>query len=165
MIRRTILILVCAVMTSASLTAQTVKSPLSAKDLKAKQAAELKAFKEKQKKELDEFIAQQKDPELAKFRISKPELKDSGDTLAYIFGAFQANGLKKHIHDQLHVDTTNTAYMEAFYRGILSKVDIDHTDSLLHRYLVRRQGYARQGRTRLAQPVQPTRLRHRCTPS
>lgn len=132
MIKQSIIIMVCAVMASVSLTAQTVKSPLSAKELKAKQAAELKAFKEKQQKELADFIAQQKNPELAKFKLSKPELKDSGDTIAYIFGAFQANGLKKHINDQLHVDTTNTAYMEAFYRGILSKVDVDHTDSLLH---------------------------------
>ena len=132
MISKTIFIFVCAVMTSVSITAQTVKSPLSAKELKARQAAELKAFKEKQKNELADFIAKQKNPELAKFKLSKPELKDSGDTIAYIFGAFQVNGLKKHLNDQLHVDTTNTQYMEAFYRGLLSKVDIDHTDSLLH---------------------------------
>lgn len=119
-------------MASVSLTAQTVKSPLSAKELKAQQAAELKAFKEKQQKELADFIAKQKNPKLAKFDLSKPELKDKGDTLAYIFGAYQANGLKKHLNDQLKVDTTNTQYLEAFYRGILSKVDVDHEDQVVH---------------------------------
>ena len=119
-------------MASVSLTAQTVKSPLSAKELKAQQAAELKAFKEKQQKELADFIAKQKNPELAKFDLSKPELHDKGDTLAYIFGAYQANGLKKHLNDQLKVDTTNTQYLEAFYRGILSKVDVDHEDQIVH---------------------------------
>lgn len=132
MIRKTTLILVCAVMASASLTAQTVKNPLSAKDLKAKQAAELKAFKEKQKNELADFIAKQKNPELAEFKVSKPDLKDSGDTLAYIFGAFQANGLKKHLNDQMKVDTTQTELLEAFYRGLLSKVDVDHEDQIVH---------------------------------
>ncbi len=132
MIRKTTLILVCAVMASASLTAQTVKNPLSAKDLKAKQAAELKAFKEKQKNELADFIAKQKNPELAEFKVPKPDLKDSGDTLAYIFGAFQANGLKKHLNDQMKVDTTQTELLEAFYRGLLSKVDVDHEDQIVH---------------------------------
>ena len=124
--------IVCAVMASLSLTAQTVKSPISAKEQKAQQAAELKAFKEKQKAELAEFIAKQKNPELTKFQLHKPELKNSGDTLAYIFGAYQSNGLKKHLNDQLKVDTTNTQYMEAFYKGLLSKVDIDRTDELVH---------------------------------
>ena len=132
MIRKTTLILVCAVMASASLTAQTVKNPLSAKDLKAKQAAELKAFKEKQKNELADFIAKQKNPELAEFKVPKPDVKDSGDTLAYIFGAFQANGLKKHLNDQMKVDTTQTELLEAFYRGLLSKVDVDHEDQIVH---------------------------------
>ena len=126
------MMIVCAVMASLSLTAQTVKSPISAKELKAQQAAELKAFKEKQKAELADFIAKQKNPELTKFQLSKPELKNSGDTLAYIFGAYQSNGLKKHLNDQLKVDTTNTQYMEAFYKGLLSKVNIDRTDSLVH---------------------------------
>ena len=119
-------------MASVSLTAQTVKSTLSAKELKAQQAAELKAFKEKQKKELADFIAKQQNPELAKFDLSKPELQDKGDTLAYIFGAYQANGLKKHMHDQMKVDTTNTQYLEAFYRGLLSKVDVDREDQVVH---------------------------------
>ena len=79
-----------------------------------------------------DFIAKQKNPKLAKFDLSKPELKDKGDTLAYIFGAYQANGLKKHLNDQLKVDTTNTQYLEAFYRGILSKVDVDHEDQVVH---------------------------------
>jgi len=127
-----IITVVCAVMASLSLTAQTVKTPLSAKDVKAQQAAELKAFKEKQKAELADFIAKQKDPELAKFKYVKPQLGDAADTLAYIFGAFQANGLKRHLQDQMKVDTTDTKQMEAFYRGILSKVDVDHEDKIVH---------------------------------
>lgn len=123
---------VCAVMASLSLTAQTVKSPLSAKEQKAKQAIELKEFKEKQKAELADFIAKQKNPELAKFKIEKAQLKDAADTLAYIFGAFQSNGLKKYLSEQMKIDTTSNEQMEAFYRGILSKVDVDHEDPVVH---------------------------------
>lgn len=123
---------VCAVMASLSLTAQTVKTPLSAKELKAQQAAELKAFKEKQKAELADFIEKQQHPELAKYKYVKPQLNDAGDTLAYIFGAFQANGLTKYLADQMKVDTTSTEQMEAFYKGLLSKVDVDHEDKLVH---------------------------------
>lgn len=123
---------VCAVMASLSLTAQTVKSPLSAKELKAQQAKELQAFKEKQKAELADFIAKQQHPELAKFKYVKPQLNDAADTLAYIFGAFQSNGLKRHLQDQMKVDTTSTEQMEAFYRGILSKVDVDREDKIVH---------------------------------
>ena len=127
-----IITVVCAVMASLSLTAQTVNSPLSAKEQKAQQAKELKAFKEKQKAELADFIAKQKNPELAKFKYVKPQLNDAADTLAYIFGAFQSNGLKRHLQDQMKVDTTSTEQMEAFYRGILSKVDVDHEDRIVH---------------------------------
>ena len=132
MIRKSIFIFVCAVMASLSLTAQTVKSPLSAKELKAQQEKELQAFKEKQKAELADFIAKQKNPELAKFKYVKPQLADAADTLAYIFGAFQANGLKRHLQDQMKVDTTSTEQMEAFYRGLLSKVDVDREDMIVH---------------------------------
>lgn len=129
---RKLIIVVCAVMASLSLTAQTVKSPLSSKELKAKQAAELKEFKERQKAELADFIAKQQNPELAKYKYVKPQLADAGDTLAYIFGAFQVNGLKRHLQEQMKVDTTSTEQMEAFYKGILSKVDVNHNDPVVH---------------------------------
>lgn len=55
----------------------------------------------------------------------KPELKDGGDSIAYIFGAFQSAGLKPYLSKQMGVDT---AYMEDFYKGILAHLNIDPSD-------------------------------------
>jgi len=126
----TIALWVCAVMTSASLTAQTLVTPQTAKEIKAKKAAELKEFKARQKAELAEFIERQKNPKLDEFKVMKPELKDEGDSIAYLFGAYQANGLKKYLNDQMKVDTTNAKIMESFYKGLLEKVSLDPNDKM-----------------------------------
>ena len=128
--------MLCAVMTSASLTAQTLKAPLSAKEIKARQKSELAAFKARQKTELDDFIARQKNSSLAGGNLEKAELKDAGDTIAYIYGAFQSGGLKKYIQEQMQVDTTNAQCMEEFYKGIIAETNVDHNNPLVHAYQV-----------------------------
>lgn len=132
--KRSIILIVCAVMASASITAQTVEKPLSAKELKAKKSAELKDFKAKQKAELAEFIAVQKNPELAKkgVDLTKPVLANSGDSIAYLFGSYQSNGLKGYLASQLKVDTTK--YMNEFCKGLLDRVNIDPKDESSNAY-------------------------------
>ena len=62
---------------------------------------------------------------------TKPELKTPGDTLAYLFGAMQSNGLKDYIVKQLNVDTT---YLEDFYKGLADRTSADPTDKKLAAY-------------------------------
>ena len=106
----------------------------TAKELKAKQAADLKAFKQKQKEELAAFIRKQKNPEQANepIAITKPELTTDGDSIAYLFGSYQANGLKPYLDAQLHVDTLQN--MNDFYQGLLDRVNADPNDPAAHAY-------------------------------
>ena len=123
-------------MATLSVAAQTVEgnapattaATLTAKQLKAQKAAELKAFKAKQKTELEEFIARQNNPVTVSqpMKVSKPELLTPGDTLAYLFGSYQANGLKPYLQAQLNVDTT--LYMNEFFQGLIERANVDPTD-------------------------------------
>ncbi len=56
--------------------------------------------------------------EVADF-CKKPELKNGGDSIAYMYGAYQIAGLKEYIVHQLGVDT---AYINDFYKGLMSNV-------------------------------------------
>ena len=75
-----IITVVCAVMASLSLTAQTVNSPLSAKDLKAQQAKELKAFKE----DIDAFISYANENDLNVELVASFTPDDGFQKYAYI---------------------------------------------------------------------------------
>lgn len=63
----------------------------------------------------------------------KPELKTPADSLAYIFGAMQANGLKEYLIKELEIDTT---YMEDFYHGMMARVNVDPADKQLKAKLI-----------------------------
>ena len=88
---------------------------------------------DKPKKEKKKKSKKNKEPE---FVIEKAELKDGGDSLAYIFGVWQTNGLKDYMAGQLGVDT---AYIQDFSRGIIDRVSIDPADQKMKAYLAGQQ--------------------------
>ena len=88
---------------------------------------------DKPKKEKKRKSKKNKEPE---FVIEKAELKDGGDSLAYIFGVWQTNGLKDYMAGQLGVDT---AYIQDFSRGIIDRVSIDPADQKMKAYLAGQQ--------------------------
>ncbi len=126
--KKSLVLVVCAVMASASVTAQIAEKPLTPKEQKAKQKEELKEFKAKQKAELEQFIAKQKNPELANkaVEIGKPVLTNDGDSIAHLFGIFQSNGLKNYLAVQMNVDTTNC--MNEFCNGVKDRMAADPND-------------------------------------
>lgn len=116
--------MVCAVMAGMSVTAQTIETPLTPKELKAKKAAQLKEFKAKQKADLAEFIKELNEPISeadVDFVIEKPVMENEGDSVAYLFGAFQSRGLKPYMQNTLGVDTAQ--YMVEFCKGIMDNVN------------------------------------------
>ena len=140
--KKSIIIIVCAVMASASVTAQTAETQLSPKEQQAKQAADLKAqlkaekaqkaadlkaFKAKQKADLAEFIENQKNPQSKTVTFTKPELKTDGDSIAYLMGAYQSNGLKQYMASQLAVDTA--LYMNQFCEGVMYRINNSSDDA------------------------------------
>ena len=139
---KSIAIIVCAAMVSMTAAAQTVdgtsgastKAAPTAKEIKAQKAAALKQFKAKQKAELEQFIALQNNHGLAQkpTEIVKPQLTNGGDSVAYLFGSYQANGLKQYLQGQLNVDTT--LYMNDFFRGLIERTNIDPDDHKAHAY-------------------------------
>jgi FKBP-type peptidyl-prolyl cis-trans isomerase FklB len=64
-------------------------------------------------------------------KVEVPQLKDGGDSIAYIFGTWQSNGLKEYM-GQLNVDTL---YINDFSKGILDRVNIDPADGKMHAYI------------------------------
>lgn len=125
--------LVCAAMLALPVAAQTAEKPLSPKELKAKQKTELQEFKNKQKAELAEFIANQQKVAngvaAPAFAVEKPQLVNDGDSIAYLFGARQSNGLFPYIQAELKVDTAK--YANEFFQGILDQVNKDPNDEKL----------------------------------
>lgn len=106
----------------------------AAKELKAKQAADLKAFKEKQKADLAAFITKQKDA--ASGVKSAVALESKGDSVAHIYGTALSRGLKEYACAQLGVDSTKIA---EFAQGILDNIGADNTDPAKKSY---NAGYA-----------------------
>lgn len=101
----------------------------AAKALKAQNAADLKAFKEKQKADLAAFIeAQKTGKSTTDISIEKPALVTSDDSIAYIFGVAQSNGLKQYATGQLGVDESN---LNEFSQGIISRTSADPNDKAL----------------------------------
>ena len=101
----------------------------AAKAAKAKQAQELKEFKAKQAQELKEFIETQKNGKVVSVTI--PDLITPEDSVAYIYGVATSNGLKRHIVNNLKVDTT---YLSTFTEAVLNRVNSDDTDQKTHAY-------------------------------
>ncbi len=137
---KTTALIVCAAMVGMTAAAQTVDVTSgasvkgAAKQEKVQKAAALKEFKAKQKEQLAQFIALQNNPELADkpIEIVKPQLTNEADSVAYLFGSFQANGLKQYLQTQLKVDTT--LYMNDFYNGLIERTNTDPEDKKAHAY-------------------------------
>ena len=102
----------------------------AAKAKKVKDAADLKAFKAKQKADLAAFIEAQKKGKPA-FKVEKPVLANAGDSLGYIFGVMQSNGLKQYAQNQLGVDE---AHLSRFAEGIIDRANADPADKDLAAY-------------------------------
>ena len=101
----------------------------AAKAAKAKQTQELKEFKAKQAQELKEFIETQKNGKVVSVTI--PDLITPEDSVAYIYGVATSNGLKRHIVNNLKVDTT---YLSTFTEAVLNRVNSDDSDQKTHAY-------------------------------
>ncbi len=59
-------------------------------------------------------------------------IANAGDSLAYVFGVMQSQGLRQYMTQQLHVDS---AYQDAFIRGIQERVVMDANDKEQMAYL------------------------------
>ena len=105
----------------------------AAKADKAQKAAELKAFKEKQKADLAAFIEAQKTGKKAgsSFNIEKPALANEGDSIAYLFGVAQSNGLEKYATTNLKVDK---AFFDKFAEGIIDRACANPDDKAASAY-------------------------------
>lgn len=114
-------IIIAAFAFASAAFAQSTSEALSPKEVKAKKAAELKAFKEKQKADLEAFIAQQNAPQANK----KPVMNNQGDSVAYIMGVAQSNGLMQYIKNNLGVDT---AFVDVFAKSVMESIGIDLSD-------------------------------------
>ena len=118
----------------AQVKAQKAKVKADVKAAKAKLKAGLKELKAKQKAELKAYKEKALNPELANqpLSVEKPVLADGGDSIAYLFGTFQSNGLKNYLAVQLHVDTVNS--MNDFCRGVLDRIAVDPGDKAAAAY-------------------------------
>ena len=104
----------------------------AAKAKKIQDAANLKEFKEKQKAELEAFIQSQKaGKQTADFKVEKPNLANEEDSLAYIFGISQSNGLQQYATGQLGVDRN---CLNKFAEGIIDRANTDPNDKELAAY-------------------------------
>ena len=104
----------------------------AAKAKKIQDAADLKAFKEKQKADLAAFIEAQKSAKTASdFKVEKPAMANAGDSIGYLFGIAQSNGLKKYASQQFGVDE---AHLGKFVEGIMERVKVDPNDKELSAY-------------------------------
>ena len=104
----------------------------AAKVKKAQDAADLKAFKEKQKADLAAFIeAQKTGRKTEEFKLEKPALVSDGDSLAYIFGVMQSNGLEQYATSQLGVDKD---FLNKFAEGIINRSNVDPENKELAAY-------------------------------
>lgn len=99
----------------------------AAKAEKAQKAADLKAFKEKQKAELAAFIDAQKNGKKA-FSMDKPAIESKDDSVAYMFGVAQSQGLKQYATAQLSI---TDEMMDKFAEGIVTRTNIDPEDKEL----------------------------------
>lgn len=150
--KKLFILVVCAVMASMSMTAQIANGRLTPKEQKAQikeskaqlkaqlkeSKAQLKAglkeLKARQKSELKEYMEARQNSGQSNntASIAKPILADAGDSIAYLFGTFQSNGLKNYLAVQLNVDTVNN--MNDFCKGVLDRVAVDPNDKAASAY-------------------------------
>jgi FKBP-type peptidyl-prolyl cis-trans isomerase FklB len=96
----------------------------AAKAKKVQDAADLKAFKEKQKADLAAFIEAQKTGKPA-VKVEKPTMANAGDSLGYVFGIAQSNGLEQYAAQQFNVEKAN---LGQFVEGIMSRATVNPDD-------------------------------------
>lgn len=96
----------------------------AAKAKKVQDAADLKAFKEKQKADLAAFIEAQKSGKPA-VKVEKPVMANAGDSIGYVFGIAQSNGLEQYATQQFHVEKAN---FSQFVEGIMSRAAVNPDD-------------------------------------
>lgn len=111
--------------------AQSDETAQQSQDSKKSKKAKKEKKSKKDKKKKDNGEAANADSAPATLILTKPELKDGGDSIAYIFGAYQSNGLSAYMQQQLKVDT---AYVNDFAKGILDRISVDPNDKKLHAY-------------------------------
>ena len=136
--KKTFILTIAAFAMASAVFAQTeVKDSIwaakqAAKAKKIQDAANLKEFKEKQKAELEAFIQSQKaGKQTADFKVEKPNLANEEDSLAYIFGISQSNGLQQYATGQLGVDRN---CLNKFAEGIIDRANTDPNDKELAAY-------------------------------
>lgn len=129
------ILFICALIASTAISAQSLDAKKGAKELKAKQKIELAKFKAKQKEDLALFLECQKaalsNKKSNPFKF--PQMVTEGDSVSYIFGVGQTNGLKNFITMQQKVDTTK---MEAFCRGMMATLNGRKIDESEHAFNV-----------------------------
>ncbi len=81
--------------------------------------------KAKKDKKKSQKVKKGKGADSANFELVKPELLNGGDSIAYIFGTWQSNGLQAYMENQLGIDS---AYVNDFILGIIDKVSVDPSD-------------------------------------
>jgi len=106
-----------AVFAQSEQQASFISSKEAAKVKKAQDAADLKAFKAKQQAELSAFIEAQKKG-LQPMRIEKPVMVTPDDSLAYLFGIAQSNGLENYVTSQKKVEKE---FLNTFTEALLSR--------------------------------------------
>ena len=97
----------------------------AAKAKKAEAAAQLKAFKAKQKADLAAFVEAQKKGTPATLEVEPPTLANAGDSLGFLFGISQSNGLEQYAKAQLGVDADQ---LSKFAEGIMQSAGADPED-------------------------------------
>lgn len=97
-----------------------------------KEKAEKAPKKDKKKKKSKKG----KDAGTEAVEIVKPELLNGGDSIAYIFGTWQSNGLQAYMENQLGIDS---AHVNDFILGIMDKVSIDPSDKKKSAYFAGQQ--------------------------
>ena len=65
------------------------------------------------------------------FEVKKPELKTNSDSIAYIFGSFQGNGLLQHLQNDYNLQPDQ---LENFYKAILERVKPADNDASKRAY-------------------------------
>ena len=133
--KRTLICMIAAFAVASAVFAQTAAKDSiaaakeAAKAKKVQDAKDLKAFQAKQKADLAAFIERQKNG--ASFKLDKPVLTTEDDSMAYIFGVWQSNGLQQYAQQQLGIDAAHLPY---FAEGILNRAKADPNDKTAAAY-------------------------------
>ena len=126
--------MVCAVNMASAQDKPTDKAALKAEKEAAKAAKAAakeaeKAAKKAAKNKVTEVVdLMQTQPAIntqPAFQVPKHELTNSGDSIAYIFGLSQADGLKEYMKKQLNVDSI---YTDKFSEGIVDRLSVTPED-------------------------------------